>query len=131
MERTLDVADPEIKKPPQGGIFRGRIEMLPDEALKPVGIIGQMVDDLRCRQPIFAALQCEVAHRCSPTVCPIRPARVPPEVLLGNEKMRDTSSLAASIRGCCQTCGAALLKGSRKGLDRGWRESVREKFGWP
>jgi hypothetical protein len=62
MEFALDVVAPEIEKPAQLGKIRGKIELLPDEALQQVGMIGKMVDDLRGSQPILAKWWPGIAH---------------------------------------------------------------------
>src|SRR5262245_57051330 len=52
VELPLDAAAPELEKPAQLGEVRGDVELLPDETLQQVGMIGEMVDDLRGCQPI-------------------------------------------------------------------------------
>src|ERR1700726_3247087 len=73
MELALDVAAPEVEEPAQLGKFRGEIELLPDEALQQVGMIGKMVDDLCRGQPILTDFPLGIAHIASPMVrapCP-------------------------------------------------------------
>ena len=62
MELALDMAAPKLEKPAQLGKVRGDIELLPDETLQQVGMIGEMVYDLSGRQPTFAKLWLQVAH---------------------------------------------------------------------
>src|SRR5215831_7352281 len=54
MEPAFDIAAPEFEKSTQFGEVRGNIELLPDEALQQVGMVRQVIDDLRGRQPIIA-----------------------------------------------------------------------------
>ena len=56
MQLAVDVAAPEIEKPAQLGKIRGEIELLPDEALQQIGMVGQVVDDLGSGQPIIPKL---------------------------------------------------------------------------
>ena len=56
MEPTLQIAAPEFEKPAQFGEIGGKVKLLPDKALQQIGMIRQMVDDLRRRQPIIAQL---------------------------------------------------------------------------
>ena len=56
VQLALDMAAPKLEKPAQLGKVRGDIELLPDETLQQVGVIGEVVDDLRGRQPAFAEL---------------------------------------------------------------------------
>ena len=56
MELTLQIAAPEFEKPAQFGEIGGKVELLPDKALQQIGMIRQMVDDLRGRQAIIAQL---------------------------------------------------------------------------
>jgi hypothetical protein len=63
VELAFDIAAPEFQKAAQLREVRGNIELLPDEALQKVGMIRQMVDDLRGRQTIIAKfLLLMVAH---------------------------------------------------------------------
>src|SRR6266436_8731601 len=62
MELPLDIAAPKLEKPAQLGKVRGDIELLPDETLQQVGMIGKVVYDLRGRQPVVAELRLQVAH---------------------------------------------------------------------
>jgi hypothetical protein len=62
MELALDMATPKLEKPAQLGKVGGDIELLPDETLQQVGVIGEVVDDLRGRQPAFAELWLQVTH---------------------------------------------------------------------
>jgi hypothetical protein len=63
VELAFDIAAPEFQKAAQLREVRGNIELLPDEALQKVGMIRQMVDDLRGRQTIIAKfLLLVVAH---------------------------------------------------------------------
>src|SRR5271169_4260175 len=62
VELALNVASPEFQEPAQFGEIRSDIELLPDEALQQVGMIGQMIDDLRRRQAIIAKALLVVAH---------------------------------------------------------------------
>lgn len=62
VQLPLDIAAPELEKPAQLGEVRGGIELLPDETLQQVGMIGKVIDDLRGRQPTFAKLWLQVAH---------------------------------------------------------------------
>ena len=59
---ALDILAPKLEKAAQLGKIRSDIELLPDEALQQVGVIGQMVDDLRGRQSIIAQHLLMVAH---------------------------------------------------------------------
>jgi len=58
----LDIAAPVFEKAAQLGEIRSDIEFLPDEALQQVGMIRQVIDDLRGRQPIVAQRLLVVAH---------------------------------------------------------------------
>jgi hypothetical protein len=51
MELAFDIVAPEIEEPAQFGKIRSEVKLLPDEALQEVRVIGEMVDDLRGRQP--------------------------------------------------------------------------------
>ena len=62
VEPALDMAAPKLEKPTQLGKVRRGIELLPDETLQQVGMIGKVIDDLRGRQPTFAKLWLQVAH---------------------------------------------------------------------
>ena len=62
VQLALDMAAPELEKPAQFGEIRRDIELLPNEALQQVGMIGKVVDDLSGRQPTFARLGLQVAH---------------------------------------------------------------------
>jgi len=62
MKLALDIVAPEFQKPVQLREIRGNIEPLPDEALQQIGMIGEMVDDLRGRQSIIAQRLLVVAH---------------------------------------------------------------------
>ena len=62
VELALDIAAPKLEKPAKLGEVRRGIELLPDETLQQVGMIGKVVDDLRGRQPTFAKLWLKVAH---------------------------------------------------------------------
>jgi hypothetical protein len=60
---ALDIAAPEFQKASQLRKIRGKIELLPDEALQQIGVIRQTVDDLRGGQTIIAKfLLLVVAH---------------------------------------------------------------------
>src|SRR5205823_13658057 len=62
VQPPLDVPAPKLKKPAQlREMWRG-IELLPDETLQQVGMIGKVVDDLRGRQPTLAKLRLQLAH---------------------------------------------------------------------
>jgi hypothetical protein len=60
---AFDILAPEIEKPAQLGEIRGKVELLPDEALQQVWVIGQVVDNLSCGQPILTKLRAALAHR--------------------------------------------------------------------
>ena len=62
VELSFDISAPKLEKPAELGKVRGDIELLPDETLQQVGMIGKVVDDLRGRQPTFAKLWLQVAH---------------------------------------------------------------------
>src|SRR5215469_3656395 len=66
MKLALDIAAPEFEKAVQLGKIGGSVELLPDEALQQVGMIGKMVDDFRRGQPIFRRLHAGLAHTGSP-----------------------------------------------------------------
>jgi hypothetical protein len=60
---AFDIAAPEFQKAAQLRKVRGKIELLPDEALQQIGVIRQTVDDLRGGQTIIAKfLLLVVAH---------------------------------------------------------------------
>jgi hypothetical protein len=59
---ALDTAAPKLQEAAQLWKIRSNIELLPDEALQQVGVIRQMVDDLRGRQSIIAERLFAVAH---------------------------------------------------------------------
>src|SRR4029077_19247721 len=62
VELAIDMAAPKLEKPAQLGKVGSDIELLPDETLQQVGMIGKVVDDLRGRQPTFAKLWLQVVH---------------------------------------------------------------------
>src|SRR6516164_7325770 len=62
VQSALEIAAPEFQKATQLGEIRSRVELLPDEALQQVGVIRQMVDDLRGGQSIIAKRLFMVAH---------------------------------------------------------------------
>src|SRR6266851_3026976 len=98
VELALDVAAPEFQKPAQFGEIRGEIGLLPDEALQPVGMIREMVDDLRGRQPIIAKLLLVVAHRHAHVVCLSDRTSMRDRLLPYNQKTRHNNRLAAHFR---------------------------------
>src|SRR3984893_7795306 len=109
MELALDVAAPEVEEPAQLGEFRGKIELLPDEALQQVGMIGKMVDDLCRGQPILTDFRLGVVHIASPPGSLSLSTRMPPRARAGNKKTSINNSLAAYSRGCCQPRHAHLF----------------------
>src|SRR5260370_8285187 len=62
VEPALDMAAPKLEKPAQLGEVRRGIELLPNEALQQVGMIGKGVNDLCGGQPTLAKLGLQVAH---------------------------------------------------------------------
>ncbi len=59
MQRPVDLAPPEIEKMMQHRKLRRKIIFLPDEKLKQVRMIGQMLEQFRRRQAIAGQLQLE------------------------------------------------------------------------
>src|SRR6516162_180709 len=110
MEFALDVVAPEIKKPAQLGKIRGKIELLPDEALQQIGMIGKMVDDLRGGQPILAKSWPGIAHIGSPPLRSRQVKRMPVRSRYCNKKANYNNLLAADPRDCCQPARLPLLK---------------------
>ena len=68
MKLPFDVAAPKIEKPARLRKIRGKVELLPDEALQQVGVIGEMLDDLRRSQPILPEFGFGVGHMRSPRI---------------------------------------------------------------
>ena len=56
MQLALDVLFPEGEEALQLGIARRDIELLPDEALDQVRVVGQVVEDLGRGQPVSLKL---------------------------------------------------------------------------
>ena len=62
MQLAIEVAAPEFEKPTQRRIIRGDVETLPDIALQQIGMIREMIDDLRGGQPAVAELRLGIDH---------------------------------------------------------------------
>jgi hypothetical protein len=63
VQLALDVPHPEVEEAAQYGEVRLDVEMLPDEGLEQMGMIGQMVEDLCRGHPIAPQLQPQLTHR--------------------------------------------------------------------
>src|SRR5215472_1225964 len=75
MELALDIAAPKFEKAAQLGKIRRTVELLPDEALQQIGVIGKMIDDLRRGQPVLGGFRLRLAHLASPLIAPARQPR--------------------------------------------------------
>ena len=72
MELALDIAAPKVEKAAQLGKIGRAVELLPDEALQQIGVIGKVIDDLRCGQPVLGGFRLRLAHPASPVIAPAR-----------------------------------------------------------
>src|SRR5260221_9410680 len=119
MQLALDIAHPEIEEAPQDREFRRNVQMLPDETLHQVRMVGQMIEDLRRRHPVALQLQPQIAHRritplvATKTVNECRSYR-----LTTQQKINDVNGLAAWTRECCQRL-------------RRWRSARGRPARWP
>ena len=52
VERSFELAFPEVEKIGQHGKFRGEVVFLPDERLEQFGVVGQTVENGGRRQPV-------------------------------------------------------------------------------
>src|SRR6266478_3717099 len=62
MQLALDVAAPEFEEALEFGIIGRQVEFLPDKALQQGGMVRQVIDDLRGRQPVPLKLQLVSGH---------------------------------------------------------------------
>src|SRR6516162_988818 len=110
MELAFNILPPEIEKPAQFGKIRSQVELLPDEALQQVRVIGEMVDDLRGRQPIMTKFWDGIGHigysSNSLSLTGSMTLRTPP----CNKKANYNNILAAYKQECCQPRERAPLK---------------------
>src|SRR5215472_9702020 len=90
MELALDIAAPKFEKAAQLGEIGRTVELLPDEALQQIGVIGKMIDDLRRGQPILGGFRVRFAHLTSPFTSPsialLLPLLLPQSRLPGNRE---------------------------------------------
>ena len=117
VELALDIAAPKLEKPAQFGKIRRDIELLPDETLQQVGMIGKVVDDLRGRQPTFAKLWLQDTHVVLSAV------RLPDnehgrESAPSATKNKRLQCVSSGSSGLLPARSAFPLKRSREGLDR-------------
>jgi len=93
---AVEVAAPEFEEPAQLGEIRGKVELLPDEALQQVGVVRQMVNDLRGRQTIIAQLLLLIAH-LPPLMRLILPSHTSmrDELLLDNPKNKEKQVISS------------------------------------
>src|SRR3546814_12018328 len=56
MQLALDLAGPEVQEPAQYRKVGRAVEMLPDEALQQVGVVGHVIENLGSGQPIARKL---------------------------------------------------------------------------
>ena len=93
---AVEVTAPEFEEPAQLGEIRGKVELLPDEALQQVGVVRQMVDYLRGRQSIIAQLLLLIAH-LSALMGLILPSQTSmrDELLLDNPKNKEKQVISS------------------------------------
>src|SRR5262245_37802801 len=68
VELALEAAAPELEEPVQDREVRRQVVVLPRIALQQAGMVGEIIEDLRRRQPVAAELRYQAGHDASESV---------------------------------------------------------------